>query len=603
MFHKSSWSIFTAAVILALLVSAFPPGAVRAEGENPAPTDPPPAQESVTAEAPAPAATEEVQPPVETAAPTEAATEVPTEEPATQADTQAPTVEEVIAQAPEGVVVVPVDSAGQALPMAEEATAKAYVTGDPVYCKGSAGWGDITNCFHHDTLEEALKDADNYGSGTIYVAVDYTDLNPAPVVIDGSTWLDAPSWLNLIGGVDIVTGEVTGKTVLNRPIVVSNLLNFRMENFSIIGVGNTLPNSPDIASQEITTPVEAALTISQSDITQIVNSDISDNTVAGINIQANRTVNLVNVQANNNGAGNLVVQNGGLDIMSSKFNNNFGTGLTAYTDGILFVTCSEARNNSGADYQYPEIGGGGMYLKSGGDPTLRCNKITGNSSYGLIMETDNQIFTGSNTISGNKLFDFVPLTRAGVTEQYMPCSEMCPNCKGNSNGSGEEEKPAEGNTQVVIVNVGDQNSSTELKGGYAIVFKLMEQQDGREKEIQRTILASGSAPDGSTGVYTPLDESELPAPFGQGTTFMPYAFNLAITNPDGSPLESLVGYMFIRFYLPDGFVLPGGMRLVIQHFDQATSSWTPMSTGEGGGMAYTYANKPGTYALTMVPIK
>ena len=69
------------------------------------------------------------------------------------------------------------------------------------------------------------------------------------------------------------------------------------------------------------------------------------------------------------------------------------------------------------------------------------------------------------------------------------------------------------------------------------------------------------------------------------------------------PLESLIGYMLVRFYLPEGFVLPGGMRLVIQHFDPATSSWEPMSTAVGGGTAYTYASKPGTYVLTMVPIE
>jgi len=61
--------------------------------------------------------------------------------------------------------------------------------------------------------------------------------------------------------------------------------------------------------------------------------------------------------------------------------------------------------------------------------------------------------------------------------------------------------------------------------------------------------------------------------------------------------------MMIRFYLPEGFVLPGGMRLVIQHFDPATSSWEPMSTAVGGGTAYTFASKPGTYVLTMVPIE
>ena len=82
MFKKSRWSMLTAAVILALLFSAFPLGAVMAEGEDPAPPDAPVTEE-------VPAAPEEAPPPVEE-------------------DT--PTVEEVIAAAPEGVVVVPLDA-------------------------------------------------------------------------------------------------------------------------------------------------------------------------------------------------------------------------------------------------------------------------------------------------------------------------------------------------------------------------------------------------------------------------------------------------------------------------------------------------------------
>ena len=50
-------------------------------------------------------------------------------------------------------------------------------------------------------------------------------------------------------------------------------------------------------------------------------------------------------------------------------------------------------------------------------------------------------------------------------------------------------------------------------------------------------------------------------------------------------------------------MLPSGMRLVIQHYNPATSSWEPMSTAVGGGTAFTYASKPGTYVLTMEPIK
>jgi hypothetical protein len=586
MFQKIRWSILSAALILALLFSVFPLGAVMAEGEDPAPTDIPVTEEVSSVE-------EEALPPAEDAI----------------------TVEELVAQVPEEVVVVPVDSAGDILTLAEEATASALVSGDPVYCPAWVTYLDLFNADCTDallTIDDAIAEAaglgsieySNSGSGTIYVAIDYTDLTPAPIVINGLSWPGAPNWLNLIGGVDFSTGEVTGKTVLNRPVEVSNLLSFGMENFIISGVEGT------------------ALSVSKTEYAYIKNSDLIENTGAGLSIIVNGPVNLEDVKADSNGEKNIVdagyvnmygvsssgnasgpgmVANstGDLIIESSKFNNNTGTGLSANAVGGLFVLCSQAINNTFIDPQDFENNAVGMDLTSvSNDIILLCNKMKSNSGYGLRTNAGGTIYMGGNIISGNG-DDKLPNL---VVEQYAPCSYLCPSCKGDGS-SGEEEKPKEGNTQVVLVNVDDPNSSIEFKAGYATVFKLMEDQDGSKREVQRTILMSGSAPDGSTGLYTPLDESELPAPFGEGTTFMPFGFNLAITNPDGSPLEVLIGYMVIRFYLPEGFVLPGGMRLVIQYFDPATSSWTPMSTGVGGGMAYTYASKPGTYVLTMEPIK
>jgi hypothetical protein len=569
MIKLSRLSILTAAIILALLFSAFPLGAVMAEGEEPAPPETTVAEE-------VPAAPEEVPPPAE---------ETPL------------TVEEVADHAPEGVAVVPVDPAGEVLPIVEEATVNSYVTGDPIYCPGAAVWGDVACSAALPTIEAALAEAAANGSGTIYVAVDYTDLTPAAVVIDGTSWPDAPSWLNLIGGVDFSTGKITGKTVLNRPIEVTNLLSFRMENFIISGVE------------------EIPLSVSQTGEVYVTNSDFSDN-ATGLEIIVTGDAILDGVKANNTSvnsyveggfvsmndvsfSGNLhgygldVFSLGDLFIESSKFNNNQFTGLQAVAEGSLIVLCSQALNN---------VEHNGMELRSNNDIMLLCNKMNGNGQYGLRADAGGTIFMGSNTISGNgNLEQYWWPTESLVEWQDAPCPYLCPSCKSGSGG--EEEKPVEGKTQVVDINVNDPNGSVVFQAGYATVFKLMETQDGKEREVQRTILMSGAAPAGSTGVYTPLDESELPAHLAEGATILTYSFNLSIADPEGNPLDAILGYMVIRFYLPEGFVLPGGMRLVIQYFDPATSSWTPMSTGLGGGMAYTYASKPGTYVLTMEPIK
>ncbi len=586
MFHKFHWSILTVAVILALLVSAFPLGAVMAEGEDPAPVEVPQTEEQSAA----------------------------TDAPLSKVEAPPLTVEEVVAHVPENVVVVPVDPSGQALPMAEEATGKSLVSGDPVYCPGIAVWGDPSCSGTLASIDLAL-DAAKAGPGTIYVAVDYTDLTPDPIVINGLDLWGTPGWINLIGGVDISTGEIIGRTKLMREVVVTNLSYFNMENFSI-----TIPEitQPNINAEALIT--SAALTINTDGDVFVSDSDFNNNPGPGIDIEAGGMVALDNVQANNNGGGNHIssilgtVNNDeeepptdiiGISLFNTQFNNNNGTGLYGYSGSTIFVVCSQAKNNTGIDEMYEEIGDGGMYLQAEGNITIWCSKFTNNHLYGLVVDTPAMIYTADNTISGNGLIDIFSLNGNDPLEEDLeaPCSEICPSCKGGSDGGGEEEKPSESNTQVVIVKVGDGSGSAEIKAGYSTVFKLYEEKEDKDRLVQLTALTSGSAPDGSSAVYTPLDESKLPAPLPEGASLIPWGFNLAITNPDGSAVESLIGYMLVRFYLPEGFVLPGGMRLVIQYYDPATSSWTPMSTAVGGGMAYTFASKPGTYVLTMEPIQ
>ncbi len=367
MFIKSRLTLFTAAVILALLFSAFPLGAVMAEGEDPAPPETPVTEE-------VPAAQEESPPLVEVEM----------------------TVEEVAEQAPEGVVVVPVDPAGMALPMVEEATANSYVTGDPVLCPTGASWGDPA-CVHYATIDEAIDAAYGFDFSTIYVEAAYTDLTPEPIFIDGD-FFDNQEYrsLTLIGGVDISTGEVVGKTTLNRRMVVNNMRFFSMENFVLNGVVESNPNLPEVEA----TP-DAAFTFSsdRGDEITVINSEFSNNAGAGLMIQNSGLVSLDAVKANDNGAGNTVTSGAfGVFIYQSQFNNNQGTGLVVDSADNIFMVCNQAKNNAGVDTQFPEIGGGGIYLKTPGtlggngfpptgDIVLWCNKVSGNSSYGLVAET------------------------------------------------------------------------------------------------------------------------------------------------------------------------------------------------------------------------
>ena len=590
MFKLTRLSIFSAALILAMLFSAFPLGAVMAESEDPAPPETP-----VSEEVPA---VEEESPPTQEEAPL--------------------TVEEVAALVPEGVEVVPVDLAGEVLPMVEEGTANSLVRGDPAYCPGNAIWGDESCSGPLATIEDALALAAEQGSGTIYVAIDYVDETPTPVVIDGLTLWGAPGWMNLIGGFDFDLGEVTGSTAMYRQVIASNLTEFTIQNFDFPG------GAPMLEAAFI--PSDGSEYIANSDV-NIFDSSLSDNPGAGLTVDVNGSVALEDVKINNNGAtssinaGPVTLINveaignkagPGLKISSSdvvmidrsRFNENEGHGLWVDSATDIFISCSQATNNGLLSLQPQAVfefqGADGMNL-TGNNILMLCNKFIGNSGFGFEVYSAYQLFLVSNKYGMNGFGDYPIETPITLTDNSFDCS-ICPSCKG-SGSDGEEEKPAEGNTQVVIVKVGEGDGTAEIKPGYSTVFKLYEQEEENKRLVQLTALTSGSAPSGSSAVYTPLDESKLPAPLPEGASLIPWGFNLAITNPDGSVVESLIGYMLVRFYLPEGFVLPGGMRLVIQYFDPATSSWTPMSTAVGGGTAFTYASKPGTYVLTMVPIQ
>lgn len=572
--YRKILSVLTFAVIAALLLAAFPANAVMAQDEAPPPE------------------------------------ETPVEEPAP--------VEEALLEEtlPESVEVLPVDPAGEPVSLAEEQAQAILATGDPIYCPGNLLPGSLGCSGMLASIADALAfaQATTDTAGTIYVAADYDDL--APTTIDGAGFA-APFTLFLIGGVvDMTTGAVSGRTALNYTLSAANLAGFAISNFAldvVDGDGLLITDTGDVLIENVVSHSSGRGIVMTgiSGDTLIIDSSSANNGLAGLTINSTGDVLVDGLNLSGNGAINGIsaslvslrgvnasgtLDGGGMEIFAgddvmveaSSFNNNGGTGLTVNAatswNGVL---CSKFMNNAGD----------GLMI-NGENLLLLCNKFTGNTGMGLNATATTEIDLGSNILSSNGLDPI--LNAPTILDQYAPCSLLCPSCKGSGEG---EEKPVKPEpVQVVIVNVDDPNASVVIKAGYATVFKLKEtQEDGSLREVQRTILMEGAAPDGSTAVYTPLDASELPAPFGEGITFIPYAFNLVITDPEGNPLPEVVGMMVLRFFLPPGFDLPFGARLVIQYYDPETSAWTPVSTGYGGGMAYAYVKKTGTYALTVVP--
>jgi hypothetical protein len=325
-------------IILTLLISMVPLGAVKAEGEDPAPTDMPQAETQPGAEATS--STEWVLAPIEDATPVSTEVAPPT---TGEPSTPAPTVEDMIAQAPEGVVVIPVDPAGEALPMAEEATAKSYVIGDPVYCPINVSFGDPL-CIHYDTIDEAIDQSMSSGGGTVYVEAEYRDSNPNPIFIDGSIYtLGSVGYFSLIGGVDISTGNIVGTTSLTRPIEMHNIDNFNMENFSLTSTLDSDLFSADNTNGNIS----------------ISHSQFEYGEERGFSIEVTGDVTLDTVEASNNWGINFIRSSGGnLKITNSQFNDNFYSGLVAITkSGEIWAINNEALRNDGV----------GFVLSSGGN--------------------------------------------------------------------------------------------------------------------------------------------------------------------------------------------------------------------------------------------
>ena len=189
-------------------------------------------------------------------------------------------MEDVVSQVSDEVVVVPLDSNGEIPPLVEAATASAFVSGDPIFCPGYAEWGDPTCTGPLPTIEDALNTASAEGSGTIYVAIDYTDFRTEPFDnLNGSDSSNQFPVLNLIGGVDLSTGKVIGKTTLNRPVDVSGFWVIQIENFIISGVEGT------------------ALSVNSTDYARVYNSDLSENTESGLSVAANENAIIADVKA------------------------------------------------------------------------------------------------------------------------------------------------------------------------------------------------------------------------------------------------------------------------------------------------------------------
>lgn len=399
---KSRFSLMTAMIMLVLIFSAVVTVPVYADDGAPPP------EEIPVVEAP----------PVEESTPVVEST--PVEE----------TVAEILEQLPEGVDVVVLDQAGEALPLASEEAAQTITHGDPQWCPvGTApGAATCSPAFTSFLDDETVAD-------TGLIAWLNTAGNAATISKAGVIWI---AWdynpLDTIGP----DGGENGTVVIDGSLVAGT-----MENFALTiqggwsGVLNTTTLHTADPYSTFTNPFvitnwNGAITLNNIIVDVIDPVDASIGNALSVGTTGNIVLNNVSVQNNDNSGGwldgaylnNTSSSTGaGVTINNSSFNNNQGYGLEVNSDGIVTVKNIVA-NDNGSDgvvidntsasidkavtftgiQQFNNNGGSGLTIYSDGAITLANVVANGNTDDGVHLENTTSLGKLGVTIKGSNSF-------------------------------------------------------------------------------------------------------------------------------------------------------------------------------------------------------
>jgi len=113
-------------------------------------------------------------------------------------------------------------------------------------------------------------------------------------------------------------------------------------------------------------------------------------------------------------------------------------------------------------------------------------------------------------------------------------------------------------------------------------------------------IPANAASEGSQVVLQHVsDPSALPAEIENGV-FLGSMLTIEGTDASGEELDQFSEAVTIRFTLPEELVIPSGMSLAIQYYDESAGAWVSVPLVLEDGSAFANITQLGTYALVLV---
>ena len=634
MVNLKNWlSRFMALVVLSVLVISLAiPTRVLAEGETPEPTvetqqdvlpsEVPTAEPSVSP-VPDPTETAPVEPastePVPAAAtPTTEASQPPAEDPVNALMNTA---------AENGLNVTVLNSAGETVPLASQEAA-AILLADPQFCWEDTLTNVVTCGASHATLDDALADA---------YAHNFAANHKGIIVVEAGTFTGGQTIqpLNWGGNTPPLSFELRGagqgSTIVTSGLTISNFSNavFYLNNMTIqggllfdsndnsvinlenltlnnlSGTGLTISNQTGSGGAVQLTQVTssgngddgAEIQVQNSGATvMIANSQFSNNGNYGFYIAANNLVMLTNVMALNNVRHSLVDNDYGgnkdIYVNNSQMNSTTSDGLRLFAGRNAVVTNS---------YFNSSTAGSGLSAWSNVSTAIFCSGANNNGQYGFDVGSGGNVYLYGIKATGNGLGPYAISGGDTYYEEDYCCSGNCPQ-PDKVPGSAQVKTPRLGDI-IIPVYVGTEGNIGTLVSGRNLIFQLLSKNNnGGEDLLAEVKVPSFATIPGTTFGMKPLIiNAPLPVPPGSemiGPAFLIDVFGLVRTN-----LSYLDGYMQIKFLLPEGFIVPPGMKLTVQFFEEKSNSWRVVPSSQYGNVVYAYHDLIGPYALVLMPAK
>jgi hypothetical protein len=393
---------FSAAVILAMVVSLLAPISVVADDSTPPPvqTEPPPPIET---EAPLP--TEEE---VTSANSIDNQKEVGNEQEIIQdaseiGENTSQSISAIIGQLPEETVIR-IETQDGIEPLATLQAENLILIGDPIWCPdGIPPIPTVNGCsISYTSLEDLITNfPDPGGPGVIWI-LEGIDSSASSLSLNGSNYAnwDAHNLVIQGGWNGDALGTISSATTIDMQFEVINWTGNITINDLIItgtsGIGLYVDTDGDVALNDL---------------------EINGNDASGLYVNSGGLVEAENIKADNNGLVSLFGY--GAEIRGSEFHligtnsfsGNYESGLYVSTTGDIQINNNLTANNNGVlGYAV----GAELFSATGNVDLLGINQFVGNRNDGLYVEA----------FSGSIVAENITASDNGIGNSYAPGAEL-----------------------------------------------------------------------------------------------------------------------------------------------------------------------------------